>query len=732
MKLQPDRIALIKRWEVLKQTTWEKFRVPLTALGVAGFIMGLRLSGLLQPIEWAGLDLLFRTRPLEPKDERIVIVGINEDYINKLEQWPMSDARLAQLLQIIQAAKPRAIGLDIYRNFPVEPGHDELVQTMQSIPNLVGIERVEDEKWAAVPPPPTLDPKRQVGFNNIVVDSDRKVRRNIIYWWTADEKTHKSFGLQLALMYLEPQNIKTKSLPEDPYYLQFGKGVLKPFVSNDGAYIRADDAGYQILANFRGPTKSFNTVDISQVLSGQVPDSFFQDRIVIIGSTAVSLKDYFDTPYTSSFLRMPVSMDAVELHANFVSQLLSLALENRPLIQVWPDFLEGIWILFWSWIGAGVVWKVRSSIGSALSILLAALLLMSICYASFLMSWWIPLVSPMLALWGSFVAITAYFANMESELKKSKEFLYSVINTIPDPIFVKDQNHRWIVLNQAYCQFIGYPYESLIEKSEINFLSPQEAEHFWQQDEWVLNTGQAHESEEKFTNAQGITYQIATKRSLHRDAAGNRFLVGVMRDITERKQMEEELKRTAAELARSNEELKLSEDRLRHLAYHDNLTGLPNRKLFHERLSQAIDWARLNSQMVGLLFLDLDGFKEVNDTLGHEIGDLLLKAVAGRLTGCLRGSDTVSRLGGDEFTVILPAIPSIADAARVADKILVTLAKPYQIENHVIFVTTSIGISLYPLQGEDMDTLINQADAAMYQAKDQGKNCFQIALALES
>lgn len=174
-----------------------------------------------------------------------------------------------------------------------------------------------------------------------------------------------------------------------------------------------------------------------------------------------------------------------------------------------------------------------------------------------------------------------------------------------------------------------------------------------------------------------MTHHLATKRSLHKDAAGNVFLVGVIRDITERKRTEAELKRMTAELMRSNAELEQSASQLRHLANHDVLTGLPNRKLFCERLGQSIDWARDNNQAVGLLFLDLDGFKLINDTQGHDVGDLLLKATAKRLTGCLRSSDTVSRLGGDGFTIILPAIPTCEDAARVAEKILATLASPF-------------------------------------------------------
>jgi diguanylate cyclase (GGDEF)-like protein len=199
-----------------------------------------------------------------------------------------------------------------------------------------------------------------------------------------------------------------------------------------------------------------------------------------------------------------------------------------------------------------------------------------------------------------------------------------------------------------------------------------------------------------------------------------------MRDITDRKRMEEELKRTAAELVQSNQELKQSASQLQYQATHDTLTGLPNRQLFQERLAQALDWAMTNTQQVALLFMDLDGFKLINDTLGHDIGDLLLKAVAQRLTRSLRGSDTIARLGGDEFTVILPAIPSSNDAARVADKILQTLAQPFLIEGQTIYVTSSIGLSLYPKDGEDADALVKAADTAMYQAKELGKNRYHL------
>ncbi|HEY9299048.1 MAG TPA: GGDEF domain-containing protein, partial [Phormidium sp.] len=254
------------------------------------------------------------------------------------------------------------------------------------------------------------------------------------------------------------------------------------------------------------------------------------------------------------------------------------------------------------------------------------------------------------------------------------------------------------------------------------FFPEHEANNFWHQDDLVFQSGNAIENEEEFTNSQGITYHIATKRSLHKDTAGNIFLVGIIRDITRRKHLEEDLKRTAAELVRSNTELKLSEDRLRYLAYHDTLTGLPNRKHFHERLSQSIEWAHQNHQLVALLFLDLDGFKQINDTKGHDVGDLLLQTVGERLKRCLRSSDTVCRLGGDEFTVILPGIPCLPDVAKVAEKILTTINQPFILQGHKIRISTSIGISVYPLNGKDIEILIKNADTAMYSAKELGKN----------
>lgn len=161
-------------------------------------------------------------------------------------------------------------------------------------------------------------------------------------------------------------------------------------------------------------------------------------------------------------------------------------------------------------------------------------------------------------------------------------------------------------------------------------------------------------------------------------------------------------------------------------AQHDPLTGLPNRILLSERLSRAIGLAKRHQRRIALMYLDLDAFKSINDLLGHAVGDCLLQSVAGRLSECTRETDTICRQGGDEFVVLLSEIEKPHDAAKIAEKILSALAVPCQIGNHELSITTSIGISLYPDDGADARTLLNHADIAMYYAKNNGCNHYQL------
>lgn len=713
-------------WAKLVTSVWQGSRVWITASGVATCVLALRMTGLLQSWELSTLDQFFQLRPREPIDDRIVIIGADEADLQQFG-FPIPDWVLAELLQKVQATQPRAIGLDFYRDLPVGSGNEKLIKTYQQIPNLVGIEQLKDREGLGVAPPPVLSKLGQVGFNNVVYDPDRKIRRALLYW-QVDTQVHQSFALKLALIYLKQKGIQEEASQVNSRYLQLDRAVFSQFEPNDGVYIRADAGAYQILANYRGPSGSFRTFSIQEMMQGRVSPEILRGRIVLIGSTATSLKDFSATPYSSSWTSAPKLTAGVELQANFISQIISTTLDHRSPLKVWLEPIEWLWIWVWAVIGTGLSWRLRSPRRSGLAIGLSSLALTLIGYVSFLGGWIVPIVPPLLALSISAIVIISHIAHSEEELKRSKEFFHRIINTIPDPIFVKDKHHRLIVLNEAFSRFLGKPLNELVEKSDYDLFSTHEADVFWQQDNLVFRYEHELEHEEEFTSLDGITHQIATKRSLHKDAAGNLFLVGVIRDITERKTVEEELRRTTAELSRSNAELRLSQDRLSYLANHDTLTGLPNRNLFYERLDRCIEWANTHEQIVALLFLDLDGFKRINDTLGHGVGDVLLQAVAKRLTGCLRTSDTVARLGGDEFVIILPAIPGMSDVIKVAEKILSTLSQSFVISGHTISVTTSIGISIYSHSNdEEIGALIQQADDAMYQAKKRGKNQFVIA-----
>ncbi|OOZ36725.1 EAL domain-containing protein [Solemya velesiana gill symbiont] len=190
-----------------------------------------------------------------------------------------------------------------------------------------------------------------------------------------------------------------------------------------------------------------------------------------------------------------------------------------------------------------------------------------------------------------------------------------------------------------------------------------------------------------------------------------RAVIEVARDITEHMEL--------------LDEVRSQKDYLNHLAHHDTLTNLPNRILFMDRLEQVIHKAHRASEQVAVFFIDLDRFKQINDSLGHAFGDKVLEEVAGRFDACLRENDTVARLGGDEFTIIMDSLSQSQHAAKMAQKLIKVLENPIDIDGHMLYLTASIGISLYPQDGDNADTLLRNADAAMCKAKGEGRNTFQ-------
>ncbi len=387
--------------DVLKQRiqwVW----IPAIAPCVTGAILLLRFWGFLQGLEWDVWDQFFRWRPSESPEERIVIVTIDEADIAEVGQWPLPDRVLADVIAKLKAQQPQAIGLDIYRDLPVEPGHTELVDLFGSTPNLFGIEKVVGNKVA---PPPILKQLQQVGFADQVLDVDGKVRRALLSVIVSDQEIRYSLAVKLALYYLEGEGITPQTIEGAPQRLQLGKAVFERFEGNDGGYIRAQSGGYQILLNFRGSLENFATFSLQQLLYNQIPAQSLRDRLVLIGTTAESIKDLYHTPYSGSLFKSPKPIAGVTLHANIVSQIISAALDGRVLLRVWSEPIEWLWILAWAGIGTLVSWLLKSPMAIAASILLVVSGLLAGCYLAFLLGWWLPVVPPLLALLGSAVVL---------------------------------------------------------------------------------------------------------------------------------------------------------------------------------------------------------------------------------------------------------------------------------------------------------------------------------------
>ncbi len=394
----------------------------ITAPVVAGLVIGVKLTGLFQLLEWATYDQFFRLRPTEPIDDRILIVTIDESDINYLEKWPIPDATLARLINILNQHQPVAIGLDLYRDLPVEPGHQAWLEVMKSTPTLIGVEKAVGKKVA---PPNTLNQMEQVALTDLMVDADGKVRRALLSYRTPvgakDDSPLLRFGLgsKLALIYLEAKGITLESVDDHKKHYRLGKGIFTPFTGNDGGYVRTNSGGYQIFLNYRGQEDRFHTVTLTKVLENQVDPQLIRDRLIFVGSIAASLNDEFYTPYSSRLSTTPQPTPGVVIHASLTSQMLSTAIDGRPLIRVWAEPWEWLWILFWSGIGTTLHWGLleinhhrkqiatRCTVGG-IYIFLTGGVLVTGSYFAFLGGWWIPLIPPLVALSGSAIAITSY------------------------------------------------------------------------------------------------------------------------------------------------------------------------------------------------------------------------------------------------------------------------------------------------------------------------------------
>ncbi|MGB3649895.1 MAG: CHASE2 domain-containing protein, partial [Rivularia sp. (in: cyanobacteria)] len=382
-KRNASHIRLGKRW------------IIGITLSVTCAIVLLRCTGLLQQMEWNTFDRFIQNRPSTGIDSRVVIITIDESNLQQIGQYPIPDKVLAEAINKLKSYNPRNIGLDLYRDLPVKPGTDELTQVFRTTPNLIGIEKVVGSKVA---PPEVLAELGQVGVVDQVLDGDGKVRRALLSVGSSETKLRLNLSLRLALSYLKKEGITSQPVKGNPYIRQLGKAAIVPFQSNHGGYVRADAGGYQILLNYRGTIENFENFSITDLLNDKIPASKIQNRVVLIGSTAESINDLFQTPYSTRLIGFPQQMAGVTIVANIVSQIISAALEGRPLLQVWWEPIEWLWILLWCGIGTVLSWRWKSAGIVVTAIILAATGLIGFAYLAFNIGWWIPVIPPILGL----------------------------------------------------------------------------------------------------------------------------------------------------------------------------------------------------------------------------------------------------------------------------------------------------------------------------------------------
>lgn len=446
-------------WRNVKAFLNRSRNVLVITPSIAFAVIAGQLLGLFNLPEWKTRDSFFRLRSTVSLADSIVVVTIDEQDIQSVKSWPIPDWSLAQLLDKIRAQKPRAIGLDLYRDLPEGEGYEQLVKVFQTTPNLFGVEKITGDR---VKPPPELKKRDQVAIADLVLDGDRHVRRALLTAEDAKDNNTLKAGLatRVALKYLEADGISLESINPDQQKFQLGKAIYVPLQNQEAGYSEGDLGGYQILLNWHGSEAAFRTISMRDVLAGRVPPNLMRDRMVFIGSIAESTNDFFATPFSSNWFYAGNPTPGVVVHANIAYQLVQGAKIGQKELWGFSGVQFVLWIFVWSLLGSAGSWglastliKIRIPGGKILwaTVGITAVLI-SGGYAGFLAGALIPITPALTAFISSVIATTN--SHKHQKLEESNRKLEAANNQLLDysktlEAKVEERTHELVVAKQA-------------------------------------------------------------------------------------------------------------------------------------------------------------------------------------------------------------------------------------------------------------------------------------------
>jgi len=628
-----------------------------------------------------------------PANEDIVIVAIDDYSLKKLGKWPWSRRTHAELIKLLTSAEVQAIGLDIIFAEPDlnDPEADQaLVDAVRAngrviLPVLPELSNSDRNLRITLPWPELANAAAGLGHVDVEIDNDGMVRSTYL---SAGMKGRYWPSFALALLTLDKQNRQ-----------RYLKGVRNPDATFSSKFWQRD---YRIEVPFTGAAGHFARVSYADVLADPGLRADLRGKTILVGMTAAGLAPMFATPqYKTSGL-----ISGVELNANVLDVLLK-ELCIQPLDSSWGMVLTGFLVLV-PVLGYNFFFTRKafliSLLFSGLTIGVSAGLLKGLHY------WYGP-TPVLLALVISYLLwnwrrLQFFTKSLFTERQLAKATLHS----IADAVITTNAEGLCVYMNPAAEKLTGFTLETA-QGLHINTVV-----------RLINNDGNSENDFNAFIhnllNGQSVK-EIVPRYIINR--SGDEYAVQI--NGSPIKGELNKISGAVFALSDITDTLQISR-KISHLATHDQLTGLANRVLFYEQIEKALASCNRQGNFLAVLFIDLDAFKKVNDGMGHAVGDLLLIEVAARLLTNMRDADTVARWGGDEFVILLNQLSLEENITGIVVKILERLSQPFYFDGLTLYVTPSIGISVFPKDGLTAEELLAHADAAMFQVKENGCNNF--------